>query len=61
MKEYVELSLDRLPDMMEFLRGLLTQDGPVVVYSHCEVSWGVEGSDEWRKGWLGREEEGVSS
>ena len=41
MKEYVELSFDRLPSIMDFLHGLVTQGGPVVVYSHCEVSLGV--------------------
>ena len=38
VKDYVELSFDQLPSIMEFLRGLLTQEGPVIVYTHCEVS-----------------------
>ena len=37
VKDYVELSFDQLPSIMEFLRGLITQEGPVIVYTHCEV------------------------
>ena len=37
VKDYVEMSFDQLPSIMEFLRGLLTQEGPVIVYTHCEV------------------------
>ena len=53
VKDYVELSFDQLPSIMEFLRGLITQEGPVIVYTHCEggrrgrrggeVGWGERG------------------
>ena len=51
MKDYVEMSFDQLPSIMEFLRGLLTQEGPVIVYTHCEVR-------ERERGGGGRGEEG---
>ena len=69
VKDYVELSFDQLPSIMEFLYGLLTQEGPVIVYTHCEVSGrreegggegkgGREGEGRWvggkeRRGWKG--------
>ena len=34
VKDYVELSFDQLPSIMEFLCGLITQEGPVIVYTH---------------------------
>ena len=34
VKEYVELSFHQLPSIMEFLCGLITQEGPVIVYTH---------------------------
>ena len=34
VKEYVELSFHQLPSIMEFLCGLITQEGPVMVYTH---------------------------
>ena len=37
VKEYVELSFDKLPGLMEEFRDLLTGKGPAVIYSHCEV------------------------
>ena len=43
VKDYVELSFDQLPSIMEFLRGLITQEGPVIVYTHCEVRGREEG------------------
>ena len=58
MKDYVELSFDQLPSIMEFLYGLLTQEGPVIVYTHCEVSGrreeggggGGGGGEGWARG-----------
>ena len=40
VKEYVgTLSIDKLPSLMEFLRGLLTtqDERSLVIYTHCEV------------------------
>ena len=37
MREYIELSHDQLPELMEFFRSLLTGSGPTVIFSHCEV------------------------
>ena len=34
---YDTTSFDHLPDLMDFLRNLLTQPDPVVIYTHCEV------------------------
>ena len=48
VKDYVELSFDKLPSIMEFLRGLLTQEGPVIVYTHCEVRGRRKGGEEGR-------------
>lgn len=37
VKEYIELSIDKLPDVMTYLHELLLQPTPTVIYSHCEA------------------------
>ena len=37
VKDYVELSHDQLPKLMEFFHELLVGSGPTVIFSHCEV------------------------
>jgi hypothetical protein len=37
VKEYIELSMDKLPDVMSYLHGLLLQPSPTVIYTHCEA------------------------
>ena len=38
VKEYIEVSHDQLPKLMEFFHDLLTAgSGPSVIFSHCEV------------------------
>ena len=37
VKEYIEVSHDQLPKLMEFFHHLLTGSGPSVIFSHCEV------------------------
>ena len=37
VKEYIEVSHDQLPKLMEFFHDLLTGSGPSVIFSHCEV------------------------
>ena len=39
MKSYIEDSFDKIPDLMVFIRELLTgvENKSVVIYTHCEV------------------------
>ncbi|XP_003387824.1 PREDICTED: uncharacterized protein LOC100638265 [Amphimedon queenslandica] len=37
VKERVDLSVDQLPNLASFLHTQLKQQGPVVIYSHCEA------------------------
>ena len=38
IKEYIDLSFDKLPKLMTYFHDLLTLPSPTVIYSHCEVS-----------------------
>ena len=37
VKGYIELSFDKLPELMSYLHSLLMQPSPTVIYTHCEV------------------------
>jgi hypothetical protein len=37
IKEYIDISYDKLPELMTYFHSLLTLPSPTVIYSHCEA------------------------